>query len=223
MVLKAVLFDLDGTLIDSKKDIAAAANAARRHFGMCPLDLDTLVGYIGWGVEHLNRKALGTEDPAILAEGLKVLGAHYREHCVDQTLVFPGTRELLEALTKRGLKLGLVSNKPHELTLITLQKLGLFHYFSAILGGDSTQNKKPNPDPLLAVLREMGVSPEEAVMVGDSSVDLEAARAAGMRVGLVSHGFVPKEKLESLHPDWLVDSLGQLADLLPFIKPLPPS
>ncbi len=214
MKLKAVLFDLDGTLIDSKKDIAAAANAARLHFGMVPLDLETLVGYIGWGVEHLNKKALGTEDPAILAEGLKVLGDHYKVHCVDQTIVFPGTRELLESLVSRGIKLGLVSNKPHELTQLTLQKLGLFHFFTAVLGADATQNKKPNPDPLLKVLKKLGVTQEEAVMIGDSSVDLEAARAAGLRVGLVAHGFVPKEKLVSLHPDWLVDSLNQLTDLL---------
>lgn len=212
--LKAVLFDLDGTLIDSKKDIAAAANAARVHFGMPALPLEIVTGYIGWGIEHLNRKALETEDPVKLAEGLKVLEAHYREHCVDQTVVFPGVVELLDFLRDRGVKMGLVSNKPHEFTLITLEKLGLTPYFVVALGADATANKKPHPEPLLAALLKIGAKPSEAVMIGDSPVDVEAARAAGMLVGLVSHGFVPKEYLNASDPDWLVDSLSDFMDIL---------
>jgi phosphoglycolate phosphatase len=212
--LKAVLFDLDGTLIDSKRDIAAAANAARVHFGMPALPLEVVTSYIGWGIEHLNRKSLETEDLARLTEGLEVLKAYYREHCVDQTVVFPGVRELLEFLKGRGVKMGLVSNKPHEFTLITLEKLGLMPYFGAVLGADATPNKKPHPEPLLAALKKLGVSPSEAVMIGDSPVDAEAARAAGMLVGLVSHGFVPREYLNSSDPDWLVDSLGDFLEIL---------
>jgi 2-phosphoglycolate phosphatase len=212
--LKAVLFDLDGTLIDSKKDIAAAANAARVHFRMPALPLETVTGYIGWGIEHLNRKALATEDPARLAEGLKVLEAYYREHCVDQTVIFPGVRELLDFLKGRGIPMGLVSNKPHEFTLITLEKLGLMPYFAVALGADATPNKKPHPEPLLTALAKIGAKPSEAVMIGDSPVDAQAARAAGMLVGLVSHGFVPKEYLNSSDPDWLVDSLIDFIDIL---------
>ena len=212
--LKAVLFDLDGTLIDSKKDIAAAANAARVHFGMSALPLETVTGYIGWGIEHLNRKALETEEPARLAEGLEVLKAYYREHCVDQTVVFPGVRKLLDFLKGRGIRMGLVSNKPHEFTLITLDKLGLAPYFKAVLGADATPHKKPHPEPLLTALSQMGAKPSEAVMIGDSPVDAQAARAAGMLVGLVSHGFVAKEYLNSSDPDWLVDSLEEFIEIL---------
>src|ERR1039458_1919649 len=202
MPLKAVLFDLDGTLIDSKKDIAAAANAARVHFAMPALPLETVVGYVGWGIEHLNRQSLETEDPARLAEGLEVLKAHYRVHCVDQTVVFPGVRELLDFLKGRGVKMGLVSNKPHEFTLITLEKLGLAPYFTVALGADATPHKKPHPEPLLAALLKIGAKPSEAVMIGYSTVDVQAARAAGMRVGIVAHGFVPKEFLSAADPDW---------------------
>ena len=212
--LKGVLFDLDGTLIDSKKDIAAAANSARLHFGMPALPLETVVGYIGRGIEHLNRKTLGTEDPQRLADGLEVLKNHYRDHCVDQTVVYPGTRELLGHLQGRGLKLGLVSNKPHEFTLITLEKLGLAPYFTSVLGADVVARKKPDPEPLLAALKKMEVSPQEAVMIGDSPVDVEAARAAGMRVGLVSHGFVAKEYMTASDPDWIVDSLLDFTNIL---------
>ncbi len=212
--LKGVLFDLDGTLIDSKKDIAAAANSARLHFGLPALPLETVVGYVGRGIEHLNRKTLGTDDPQRLAEGLEVLKAYYRDHCVDQTFIYPGAKELLNTLKTRGLKLGLVSNKPHEFTLITLEKLGLMSYFTAVLGADVVARKKPDPEPLLAALEKMGISPREAVMIGDSPVDTQAARAAGMRVGLVSHGFVSKEEMTSSHPDWLVDSLKEYDEIL---------
>jgi phosphoglycolate phosphatase len=212
--LKGVLFDLDGTLIDSKRDIAAAANSARLHFGMSPLPLETVLGYVGRGIENLNRKTLGTEDAQRLAEGLEVLKAYYREHCVDHTAVYPGAKELLGKLKSCGLKLGLVSNKPHEFTLITLDKLELAPYFTAVLGADGVSRKKPDPEPLLEALRRMGVSPREAVMIGDSPVDTEAARAAGMRVGLVSHGFVPREEMSASHPDWLVDSLKEFMKIL---------
>jgi len=212
--LKGVLFDLDGTLIDSKKDIAAAANSARLHFGLPALPLETVVGYVGRGIEHLNRKTLGTDDPQRLAEGLEVLKAYYRDHCVDQTFIYPGAKELLNTLKTRGLKLGLVSNKPHEFTLITLEKLGLMSYFTAVLGADVVARKKPDPEPLLAALEKMGISPREAVMIGDSPVDTQAARAAGIRVGLVSHGFVSKEEMTSSHPDWLVDSLEEFDEIL---------
>ncbi len=212
--IEGVLFDLDGTLIDSKKDIAAAANSARLHFGMPALPPETIVGYIGWGVENLNRKALETEDPAKLAEGLKVLKDYYRDHCVDQTTVFPGVMELLDSLKKRDIPLGLVSNKPHELTLITLEKLGLAPYFRVALGADATTNRKPHPEPLLTALKKLEATPTCSVMIGDSTVDVEAARAAQMRVGIVIHGFVPKEQLAASHPDWLVDSLSDFIEIL---------
>lgn len=212
--LKAVLFDLDGTLIDSKKDIAAAANAARVHFGMPALPLETVTGFIGWGIDHLNRKTLGTEDPAQLAEGLEVLKAHYREHCVDQTIIFPGVHELLDFLKGRGVRMGLVSNKPHEFTLVTLEKLGLMPYFGAVLGADATPNKKPHPEPLLVALEKLGAKPSESVMIGDSPVDIQAAHAAGMLVGVVEHGFVAKEYLTAADPDWLVDNLKEFIEIL---------
>jgi 2-phosphoglycolate phosphatase len=212
--LKAVLFDLDGTLIDSKKDIAAAANAARIHFGLEPLPLGTVTGFIGWGIEHLNRKTLGTEDEARLSEGMEVLKRHYRDHIVEQTVVFPHVLELLDSLKGRGVRMGLVSNKPHEFTLLTLEKLGLAPYFGAVLGADATENKKPHPEPLLKALSDLGAEPWEAVMIGDSPVDVEAARAAGMLVGIVSHGFVAREHLAAADPDWLVDTLGEFIEIL---------
>jgi phosphoglycolate phosphatase len=212
--LKAVLFDLDGTLIDSKQDIAAAANSVRIHFDMPPLPLEVVTGYIGWGIENLNRKTLGLDDPQKLAEGLVILKDYYREHAVDHVVIYPGVWELLDFLKNRGIKLGMVSNKPHDLTLLTLDKLKLSPYFTVVLGADAMVNKKPHPEPLLTVLERLGVSPSEAVMIGDSPVDVEAARAANIPIGLVSHGFVDEVHLQAAQPDWLVHSLLEFKVIL---------
>jgi phosphoglycolate phosphatase len=213
MDLSAVLFDLDGTLIDSKKDIAAAANAARVHFGMPALPVEVATGYIGWGIDHLNQKALETQDPAKLSEGLEVLKAYYRDHCVDQTVIFPGVKELLDYLKGRKVKMGLVSNKPHEFTLITLEKLGLSPYFGVALGADATEFKKPHPGPLLEALKRLGAIAETSVMIGDSPVDAQAAQAVPMRVGLVTHGFVDPIYLKQSKPDWEVESLKDFIEI----------
>ncbi len=213
MKLDAVLFDLDGTLIDSKKDIAAAANAARIHFGMPALPLEVATGFIGWGIDHLNKKALETDDPQKLAEGLAVLQDYYREHCVDLTVVFPGVFELLNYLKDRGIKMGLVSNKPHEFTLITLEKLKLSPYFGVVFGADATEFKKPHPGPLREALKKLGALAENSVMIGDSPVDAQAAQAVPMRVGLVTHGFVDPVYLKEAKPQWEVSSLLEFIGL----------
>jgi len=213
--LDAVLFDLDGTLIDSKMDIAAAANSARVHFGLPPLPLETVVTYIGRGVDHLLRCTLGpeaTEDR--LKEGMPVLMAHYKDHLVVHTTVYPGVRDLLVLLKSRGIPMGVVSNKPHALTQLTLEKLDLNQYFKTALGADATANKKPHPEPLLTALKTLGGSPQRSIMIGDSLVDAQAGRAAGMAVGLVAHGYTHKTELVTADADWLVDSMAEFATLL---------
>lgn len=212
--LKAVLFDLDGTLIDSKKDIAAAANSARQHFGMPPLPLEIVSNYIGWGIENLNQKSLGTDDPKMLAEGLEVLKAYYRDHVVDHAAIYSGVWEFLDFLKGRRVKMGVVSNKPHRPTLMTLEKLKLAPYFDVAQGAVDTINKKPHPEPILNVLQQLGMKASEAVMIGDSPVDVEAARAANIPIGLVSQGFVEEEHLIAANPDWLVHSLMEFKEIL---------
>jgi len=212
--LEAVLFDLDGTLIDSKRDIAAAANSARVHFGFEALPLAQVVTYIGHGVDHLLQRTLGEHaTPERLEEGMEVLMAHYRDHLVVHTTVYPGGREFLDLLKGRGARMGVVSNKPHALTPLTLQKLGLSPYFTIALGADATPHKKPHPEPLLTALRALSAAPERSVMIGDSLVDAQAGRAAGMKVGLVSHGYTHKSSLQSADADWLVDSMMDFAAL----------
>jgi len=212
--LKAVLFDLDGTLIDSRKDIAAAANITRRHYGLPPLPDDVIGTFVGLGIMVLLEKALESKDTVRLKEAHAVFKNFYREHCVDDTRPFPGTFELLETLQNRGVKLGVVSNKPQEFTDFILKKLDLWDFFPVALGPEATVNKKPHPEPLLTALKRLGVQPQEAVMIGDSTVDIEAARAARMLVGVVTHGYGTRDILSSADPDWMVDSLADFIEIL---------
>lgn len=212
--LKAVLFDLDGTLIDSKRDIAASANATRQHYGFQPLPEDVIGTFVGYGIMALLSKAVETEDPARLKDAHEIFKAHYREHCVDYTTAYPGAFELLEVLKKKNVQMGIVSNKPQEFTDLILEKLKLAPYFGVAFGPEATMNKKPHPEPLLVALERLRACPSEGVMIGDSPVDIEAARAAKMLVGVITHGYVSKEVLNASDPDWIVDSLDELREIL---------
>jgi phosphoglycolate phosphatase len=212
---EAVLFDLDGTLIDSRLDIAAAANAVRAHYGLKELPVETVQGYIGRGVDHLLACTLGQDaTPERLQDGMAVLMGHYRDHLVDRTTIYPGVREFLDRLRKRGVPMGIVSNKPHDLTGLTLERLGLAPYFGVALGADATPNKKPHPEPLLKALEVLKARPSGSVFIGDSAVDAQAGRAAGMKVGLVAHGFTARAELEAADADWRVDSMLEFKVLL---------
>ncbi len=211
--LKAVLFDLDGTLIDSKRDIAQSANAARIHFGFTPLPDDTIGTFVGLGVMNLLERSIESKDPARLKEAYEIFKKHYRTHCVDFTRPYPGTFELLENLKERRVKMGVVSNKPQEFTDLILKKLDLWDFFEVSFGPEATVNKKPHPEPLLTALERMKAKPSEGVMIGDSVVDIEAARAAKMLVGVVSHGYGEREILNAADPDWLFNSLGEFLEI----------
>jgi 2-phosphoglycolate phosphatase len=212
--LKAVLFDLDGTLIDSEKDIAAAANFTRERYGLEPVSGSVIATYVGNGVMVLLAKALGTEDQTKIQEAHEIFKTYYRDHCADHTRVYPGTFDLLNALKKKNVKMGVVSNKPQEFTDAILEKLGLAPYFEVAFGPEATVNRKPHPEPLLTALSKMGVKPSEAVMIGDSYVDIEAARAAKMLVGVLTHGYGTREVLSAADPDWMVDSFEDFMEIL---------
>jgi phosphoglycolate phosphatase len=212
--LKAVLFDLDGTLVDSEKDIAEAANFTREHYGLKRVPDSTIAQYVGNGVLTLLEKSLDTTDQTKILEAYKIFQEHYRIHCADFTKPFPGTFDLLNALKKRNIKMGVVSNKPQEFTTSVLEKLDLAPYFQVAFGPEATTNRKPHPEPLLVALQKLVAQPHEAVMIGDSIVDIQAAQAAQIRVAVLTHGYGTREVLSSANPDWMVDSLQELIPIL---------
>ncbi len=207
-----VIFDLDGTLIDSRQDLANAVNATRVHLGMAALPDDVVVSYVGNGAPMLVRRALGGEvSEAELGRALQFFLNRYREHALDCTRLYPGVREAIERLRTAGKKLAVLTNKPTAVSRTIIEGLGVGGNFFAVHGGDSFESKKPDPIGVNALMKEAGVGREQTMMVGDSSVDIFTARNAGVRACGVTYGLQP-ESLADPAPDIVVDRMEQLAD-----------
>jgi phosphoglycolate phosphatase len=216
--IKLVIFDLDGTLIDSRLDLMHSVNAALRHIGRAELPDDVIASYVGDGAPILIQRALGGEavDDAVVRQGLHFFLSYYREHKLDHTTVYGGVKEALTALqrTSNGVprKLAVLSNKPVNPSRAIVEALGLGRFFTQIYGGNSFATKKPDPEGARKLLEEIGVRPEEAAIVGDSHVDVETGHNAGLWTVGVSYGFAP-HSLQERPPDVLVDTPHELAEV----------
>jgi phosphoglycolate phosphatase len=218
--IKLVIFDLDGTLIDSRLDLVHSVNAALRHIGRPELPDEVIASYVGDGAPILIQRALGGEavDEATVRRGLQFFLSYYREHKLDHTTVYAGVREALAAIQRasngRPRKMAVLSNKPVGPSRAIVEALGLGPFFTQIYGGNSFASKKPDPEGALKLLEESGVRPEEAAIVGDSHVDVETGQSAGLWTVGVSYGFAPHSLEENL-PDVLVDKPQELSEVFP--------
>lgn len=209
--LRLFIFDLDGTLIDSKLDLALSVNATRAQFGLGPLPHEQVFGYIGAGAPMLVRRALDhTEDDALVEQVLAFFLAYYRAHMLDNTIAYPGVREGLAQLAESGRILTVLTNKPVRFSREILQGLGLADYFRLVYGGNSFERKKPDPQGVETILRETGVEKNEAVVVGDSEIDVQTARNASLGVCCVTYR-LGSHQLDAYPPDLRVASLTELA------------
>ncbi len=210
--VRALIFDLDGTLIDSKQDLILSVNAMLRETGRAPLAEETISGYIGQGAPVLVRRAMG--EAAVEEEVKRALDfflRYYEEHRMNNTRAYPGVVEGLAAL--RGYPMAVLTNKPMRISRRILEDLGLAACFRAIYGGNSFETKKPDPLGARTILREFGVEPPDAVVIGDSEIDVQTARNAGTWAASVTYGFGVHDHA-AFPPDVYLDRLTDLASLL---------
>ncbi|MBM3785234.1 MAG: HAD-IA family hydrolase [Acidobacteria bacterium] len=208
-----LIFDLDGTLVDSKQDLIDSVNATRGYMGLGALPGETVARYVGRGAMALIQSALGESAPASDVERAhEFFIRYYGEHMLDKTTLYPGARETLDALLEGGHRLAVLTNKPYKFSERMMATLGLGKHFVRVYGGNSFEpKKKPDPVGINALLSETGVARERTVMVGDSAVDIRTARNASVRACGVAWGFQP-ESFQTDPPDFVIDRFLQLAE-----------
>lgn len=214
--LKLLIFDLDGTLVDSELDLAHSINAMLRHYGRPELPVEVIGSYIGDGAPMLVRRALGDpQDDKYVHDALFYFMKYYREHKLDNTYAYQGVHGALTAIQQQanGMKMAVLTNKPIGPSQGIIEGLGMSKYFVQVYGGNSFETKKPDPLGALKLLEETGTRADEAVMIGDSSNDVLTARNAGMWCLGVTYGFAP-ETLTKHPPDVLIDQPLELVTAL---------
>lgn len=214
--IKLLIFDLDGTLIDSRLDLVHSVNAMLRHFKRPELPEDVVASYVGDGAPMLVRRALGDpKDEHFVKEALEYFLAYYRVHKLDYTHVYDGVKEALAAIrTSNGTRrqMAVLSNKPVNPSRAIVEALGLGEFFLHVYGGNSFPTKKPDPLGAQTLLRETHTQPQEAMIVGDSSNDVLTGRNAGLWTCGVTYGFAP-HTLALAPPDVVIDSPRELTQV----------
>lgn len=215
-VVRVLIFDLDGTLIDSKLDLALSVNAARQRLGLAELPHEQIFGYVGQGAPMLIRRSL--EDAATegnVESALQFFLDYYRAHMLDNTVAYPGVREALEELAARGFgqdaqrQMAVLTNKPERFSKLILEGLGLNRYFRRVYGGNTFERKKPDPMGVEALLRDAQATPQDAMVIGDSEIDVLTARNAGTWACGVTYG-LGSHMLAEYPPDLVIDDLQEL-------------
>lgn len=208
------VFDLDGTLIDSKLDLAHSVNATRAMMKLPPLAHETVFSYVGNGAPVLIRKALGDGySDAEIAKALEFFIHYYHDHRLDYTVLYPQVETTLRALALSGVRLAVLTNKPVRISKAIVEGLGVGDLFYQVYGGNSFETKKPHPHGLELLMREADIGPARTLMVGDSSVDIQTARNAGTAACGLTYGFQP-ETLRDPVPDFLLDEFGELTSVV---------
>ncbi len=209
--VKLLIFDLDGTLIDSKQDIANSVNLTFRDIGLPEKPHETIYGYVGNGVRQLILDAIASDDAQEVDHALQIFEAHYLSHLLDETRLFPGIEAVLHHYG--GKKKALVTNKPEHYTTKIVQGLQVDKHFDVVLAASPAVRLKPHPEMILMTLETLGIRPEDAVMIGDSLNDIHAARSAGIRACGVGYGFGDAKTLKAEGLDYYAESGEALLSL----------
>lgn len=225
MTVNLIIFDLDGTLIDSSIDITNAINHAIKPYNIKPLTPDETINLVGEGITRLMEKIIedrqqfkasglcNCKEQSLLVERDVLVSKfleYYSAHILDNTTIYPGVKEMLEGL--RGYKKAVISNKRENLSIKLLNDLGLLQYFDLVVGSDTTPERKPSPLPILYVLSKLNIKNKEAVILGDSNFDIEAGKRANIKTIAVTYGYRPAELLKGA--DFLIGSMDELQNVL---------
>ncbi|MEC4680464.1 MAG: HAD-IA family hydrolase [Nitrospirota bacterium] len=208
---EVLLFDFDGTLIDSKVDIATAVNLTLGDLGLPLRSMEEIYGFVGDGVKQLLRLSVGEDKQDDYDRALKIFREHYLEHCVKTTRWYPGVWEVLQHYHDR--RKVIVTNKSLEYTLAIVEGLQAGHLFQHVEAPRDTTELKPEPVMLERAIEQLGADPEHTVMIGDSTNDVRAAQAAGIRACAVGYGYGSRERVTALRPDFYCEKPHDLIDL----------
>jgi len=208
--LDLLIFDLDGTLIESKWDIATAVNLTLVDIGLPRRSQEEIFSFVGDGIKRLLRLAVGQENQPRYEEALRIFRGHYLTHCLDRTRFYPGVETVLNHFAHK-LK-AVATNKSLEYTTRILQGLGA-HHFAYVVGGDDGYGLKPEPGMFLKILDELKVAKERAVLIGDSTNDINGGHNAGIKVCAVGYGMGNREKMAACGPDWFIEKPEALIEL----------
>lgn len=207
------LFDLDGTLVDTRVDIAEAVNHVLRLHARLASDLDTVISWVGDGLDDMMSRAFQTNEPEFINQLVDEFRSYYAQHCTDFSHLYEGCGETLSSLKARGAHLSVLTNKPQDLSLEILRRLGILEYFDHVIGPADAELRKPNPSNLLSLIRDVGVSANRTLMIGDSRNDILVALNAGVASCGCTFGYVGRTGLVPLKPTFLVDLLPEILTL----------
>lgn len=212
---RLIIYDLDGTLIDSRGDIVSSVNWTLAELGFKSLPSDQISAFVGSGVTHLMRQSLQEIAPNALKQldqSIKLFRRYYGEHLLDQTKLYPRVRKVLEFFNDR--LQSVITNKPQDFSEAILKGLKIDTYFFKVVGGDNKFQKKPHPAGILEILKEAEMGPEEAVLVGDSATDVETGKNAKVKTVMVTCGFGKRKEIEDAQPDLIIKDLEELTGCL---------
>ena len=207
-----IIFDLDGTLVDSREDMANAVNFTLKQIGLREKNISEISSYIGKGIEDLIRGSLGNKQEALLKRALSIFVEYYRKHSTDTTVLYPNVKEILEYFKNK--RKTIVTNRNYEFALTTLNKLGIRDYFEDIVGGDDIGCMKPSSCPLDRSMGRLNADKEKAIIVGDMDIDIVAGKKAGIITCGVTYGMGKKEDIIKAKPDFIIDNIVDLKSII---------
>jgi phosphoglycolate phosphatase len=208
---RLILYDLDGTLVDTLRDIAEAVNHMLHHLQVPPIPSEEVRRYVGWGVHELVQRCLKTKDAGQIERGVELYRAHYSQHLLDYSRLYPGAQMILEHFKARDQ--AVITNKPNPYSRQILEGLRVAGYFVEVIAGDSEYPRKPNPAAVLSLMRRRSLVPHEVILLGDSPIDMETGKNAGVPVVGIAHGLSGEEELAAARPDLLVRNFAELLEI----------